>query len=117
MQPGWAWYVLRPSITLHCYRFNRDARTAPRVHNIIRCKILHVHITQSIANAVRALTCFKLNTRAPEPAADAKIEFFLSGNINYVNNKQWYNCGESDSVYDQIKKVNCVKYAGGCMLA
>ena len=91
-----AWYILRPT---HHIALNSTC----------------THST--IANALRALTCFKLNTRASEPAADAKIEFFLSGNINYVNNKQWYNCGESDAVYDQIKKVSCVKYAGGCMHA
>ena len=36
---------------------------------------------------------------------DAKLEFFLAGGINYVNNKAWYKCGESDATYDKIKMV------------
>jgi len=36
-------------------------------------------------------------------AVDAKIEFFLSGKVNYVNKKEWYQCGESDALYDEIR--------------
>ena len=42
---------------------------------------------------------------AKNVATDAKIEFFLSGSVNYVNNKRWYNCGESDTIYDAIRMV------------
>lgn len=42
---------------------------------------------------------------AKNVAVDAKIEFILSGAINYVDNKRWYKCGESDTIYDEIKMV------------
>eukprot|EP00729_Bicosta_minor_P003688 gene3688-3345_t len=46
---------------------------------------------------------------AKNVAVDAKIEFILSGAINYVDNKRWYKCGESDTIYDEIKMGTTVE--------